>query len=87
MALISVPSRLRRRTSEHARIESDSDSRTTASHRREYPGDDSDHAHNDRSSYRDHRPPESGRSQGHNRRQPERGCHPSRGNYGRDYTS
>ena len=48
---ISVPSRLRRRTSEHARIESDSDPRTTTSHRREYPGDDSDDPHNDRRSY------------------------------------
>ena len=84
----SVPSRLRRRrTSECTRIEPDSDPRTTTSHRREYPGDDSDDSHNNRRSYRDHRPPERGRSQGHNGRPPERGCHPSRGNYGRDCTS
>ena len=60
---ISIPSRLRRRrTSECARIEPDSDPRTTVSHRREYPGDDSDDSHNDRRSYRDCRPPERGRS-------------------------
>ena len=53
---ISVPSRLRRRSSEHARIEPDSDPRTTASHRREYPGDDSDDSHNDRRSYQNCRP-------------------------------
>ena len=48
---ISIPSRLRRkRSSEHARIEPDSDLRTTTSHRREYPGDDSDDSHNDRRS-------------------------------------
>ena len=84
---ISVPSRLRRRLSEHARIEPDSDPRTTASHSREYPGDDSDDSHNDRRSYRDHRPPERGRSQGHNGRPPERGCCQSREFFGRDYTS
>ena len=84
---ISVPSRLRRRRSlECARIEPDSDPRTTASHRREYPGDDSDDSHNDRRSYQDHRLPERGRSQGHNGRPPERGCHQSRGFFGRDYT-
>ena len=66
---ISVPSRLRRRrTLERGRIEPDSDPRTTASHRREHPGDDSDDSHNDRRSYQDHRPPEKGRSQGHNGR-------------------
>ena len=55
---ISVPSRLRRRrSSECARIEPDSDPRTTASHRRQYPGDDSDDSHNDRRSYQDCRPP------------------------------
>ena len=59
---IAVPSRLRGRTSEHARIESDSDPRTTTSYRREYPGDDSDDSHNDRRSDRDCRPPERGRS-------------------------
>ena len=48
---ISVPSRLRRRSLEHTRNESDSDPRTTTSHRREYPGDDSDDSHNDRRSY------------------------------------
>ena len=49
---ISVPTRLRRRrSSEHTRNESDSDPRTTASQRREYPGDDSDDSHNDRRSY------------------------------------
>ena len=49
---ISVPSRLRRRrSSEHAGIEPDYDPRTTASHRREYPGDDSDDSHNDRRTY------------------------------------
>ena len=85
---IAVPARLRRRrTSECARIEPDSDPRTTASHRREYPGDDSDDSHNDRSSYRDCRPPERGRSQGHNGRPPEGGCHSNRGYSGRDYTS
>ena len=77
----------RRRTSECARIEPDSDPRTTTSHRREYAGDDSDDSHNDRRSYQDHRCPERGRSQGHNGRLPERGCHPRRGNYERDYTS
>ena len=75
-----------RRISECTRIEPDSDPKTTILHRREYPGDDSYDSHNDRS-YRDHRPPERGRSQGHNGRPPERGCHPSRGNYGRNYTS
>ena len=70
---ISVPSRLRR-TSECVKNESDSD-------------DDSDDPHNDRRSYPDHRPPERGRSQGHNGRPPERGCHPSRGYSGREYTS
>ena len=85
---ISVLSRLRRRrSSECTRNESDSDPRTTASHRREYPGDDSDDSHNDRRSYRDCRPPERGRSQGHNGRPPERGCHPSRGYSRRDDTS
>ena len=69
------------------RIEPDSDPRTTASHRREYPGDDSDDSHNNRRSYRDCRPPERGRSQGHNGRPPERGCHQSREFFGRDYTS
>ena len=49
---ISVPSRLRRRgSSECTRNESDSDPKTTTSHRREYPGDDSDDSHNDRRSY------------------------------------
>ena len=59
---IAVPSRLRReRTSEHARMESHSDPRTT-SYRREYPGDESDDSHINRRSDRDHRPPERGRS-------------------------
>ena len=84
---ISIPSRLRRRrSSECAGIEADSDPRTTTLHRREYPGDDSDDSHNDRKSYRDHRPPERGRSQGHNGRPTERGCHQSRGYFGRDFT-
>ena len=73
---IAVPLRLRRRrTSEHARIESNSDPRITTSHRRGYPGDDSNDCHNDRSSYRNCRPPERGRSQDHNGRPPERGHH------------
>ena len=84
---ISVPSRLRgRRSSEHVRIEPDSDPRTTASHRREYPGDDSDDSYDDRRSYQDCRPPERGRSQGHNGRPPERRHHQSRDIFGRDYT-
>ena len=57
------------------------------SHRREYPGDDSDDSHNDRRSYQDCRPSERGRSQGHNGRLPERGHHQSRGFFGRDYMS
>ena len=49
---ISVPSRLRRRrSSERARIEPDFDPRTTTSHRREYPGDDSEDSHNNMRSY------------------------------------
>ena len=49
---LSVPSRLRgRRSSEHARTEPDFDPRTITSHRREYPGEDSDDSHNDRRSY------------------------------------
>ena len=48
---ISVPSRLRRRSSERARIGPGSDPRTIASHRREYPGDDSVDFHNNRRSY------------------------------------
>ena len=84
---IAVPSRLRRRrTSECARIEPDSDPRTTTSYRREYPGDDSDDCHNDRRAYRDCRPPERGRFQGHKGRPPSRGCHSNRGYSGRDYT-
>ena len=84
---LSVSSRLRgRRSSEHARTEPDFDPRTIASHRKEYPGDDSDDSHNDRRSYWDHRPPERGRSQGHNGRLPERRHHQSREYSGRDYT-
>ena len=60
---ISVPSRSRRRRlAECAGTEQDSIQRTTTSHRREYPGDNSDDSHNDRRSYRDLRPPERGRS-------------------------
>ena len=84
---ISVPSKLRRRSSECAGIEPGSDPRTTVSHRREYPGDDNDDSPNDRRSYQDCRPPERGRSQGHNGRPPERECQPSRGYSRRDYTS
>ena len=43
---------------ERARIEQDSDPRTTTKHRREYPGDNSDDSHNDRRLYRDCRFPE-----------------------------
>ena len=55
-------------------------------HRRKYPGDDSKDSHNNRRSDRGHRPPERGRSQGHNGRPPERGHHLNRGYYWRDYT-
>ena len=73
---IAVLSRLRRgRISERTRIESHHDSGTTTSHRREYPGDDSDDSHLNRRSDRDCRPPERRRSQGHNGRPPERGHH------------
>ena len=37
-------------------MESHSDPRTTTSHRREYPGDDSDDSHINRRSDRDYRP-------------------------------
>ena len=45
---ISVPSRSQRRSIDCMRNELDSDPRTTTSHRREYPGDDSDDSHNNR---------------------------------------
>ena len=67
-------------------MESHHDPRTTTSHRREYPGDDSDDCHIIRRSDRDCRPPERRRSQGHNGRPPERGCHLNKGYSGRDYT-
>ena len=50
---VSVQSRSRRRMSENARIKQEFIRRTTASHRREYPGKSSDDTHNDRRSYRD----------------------------------
>ena len=50
---VSVPSRTRRRISENARIEQESFQRTTTSHRREYPGESSDHTHSDRRTYED----------------------------------
>ena len=60
---IAVPSRLRRgRILECMRMESHPDSRTTTSHRREYPGDDSEDFHLNRRSDRDHRSPERRRS-------------------------
>ena len=67
-------------------MESHSEPGTTTSHRREYPGDDSDDSHLNRRSDRDHRPPERRRTQGHNGRPPERGHHSNRGYSGRDYT-
>ena len=50
---VSVQSRSRRRISENARIKQESFQRTTALHRREYPGKSSDDTHSDRRSYRD----------------------------------
>ena len=50
---VSVWSRSRRRISENARIKQESFQRTTALHRREYPGKSIDDTHSDWRSYRD----------------------------------
>ena len=84
---VSVQSRSRRRISENARIEQESFRRTTALHRREYPGKSSDDTHSDRRSYRDQGPPERGRYQGQNGRPPDRRNNQGRGYSGRGYTN
>ena len=65
---VSVQSRSRRRISENVRIKQKSIRRTTALHRREYPGKSSDDTHSERRSYRDQGPPERGRYQDQNGR-------------------
>ena len=82
---VSVQSRSRRRMSENARIEQASFQRTTASHRREYPGKSSDDTHSDRRTYDDQRPPER-RHQDQNGRPLDRRNYQDRGYSGRDYT-
>ena len=84
---VSVWSRSRRRISENVRIKQESVQRTTASHRREYPGKSSDDIHNDGRSYRDQRPPERGRYQGQNGRLPDRRNYQDRGYSGRGYAN
>ena len=76
---VSVQSRSRRRMSENARIEQESFQRTTASHRREYPGESSDDTHSDKRTYEDGRPPERGRYQGQNGRPLDRRNYQDRG--------
>ena len=50
---VSIRSRTRGRISESTRVGQESFQRTTASHRREYPGKSSDDTHSDGRSYRD----------------------------------
>ena len=69
---VFVRSRSGRRMSENARIEQESFQRTTASCRREYPGESSDNTHNDRRTYKDQGPPERGRYYGQRGRPPDR---------------
>ena len=84
---VSVRSRCRRRMSENARIEQESFGRTTASHRREYPGESSDNTHSDKRTYDDQRPPERRRYQGQNGWPPGRRNYHNRGCSGRGYTN
>ena len=69
------------------RIGQESFQRTTASHRREYPGKSSDDTYSDGRSYRDQRLPERGRYQSQNGRPLDRRNYQDRGYSERGHTN